>query len=388
MKIAYFDPVGGASGDMTLGALVDAGAPFEELRAGLGRLPVSGFTVERSRSERMGICGTHVEVKLEGGPQPHRHLHHIEKILDGAELPERVQERARATFRALAGAEAKVHGTTVEKVHFHEVGAVDAIVDVVGAALGVELLGVDEVRFGRLPLGRGFTRSAHGRIPLPAPATLELLKDQPVEMVETLGETVTPTGAALLTSLGRCAPLPAGAVVRAVGYGVGTLEFPDRPNVLRLVLADSGEGVLQGEVSVLTAAIDDMSAESFGFLLERLLAAGALDAYFAPVTMKKSRPGAEVTALAPPALEEQVALELLRHSTSLGLRVRREARRELPREVLTVETEFGPVRVKVARLGDAERIAPEFEDCAELARRLGRPLADIFEAARRAARGR
>ncbi|HVP39807.1 MAG TPA: nickel pincer cofactor biosynthesis protein LarC, partial [Candidatus Saccharimonadales bacterium] len=385
VKLAYFDPLGGASGDMILGALVDAGAPLDELRAGLSRLAVSGYSLEAGHAERAGIRAARVQVRLEGGPQPHRHLRDIRDLLARSELPDPVRERAGAVFERLARAEAKVHGTGVEVVHFHEVGAVDAVVDVVGACLGLALLGVEEVRFGRLPLGRGWVEAAHGRIPLPAPATVELLEGVPVELVDTEGETVTPTGAALLTTLGRCAPLPPGAVLRRAGYGAGAREFADRPNLLRVLLAEAGDAPRPGEVAVLTAAVDDMSPEHLPFLMERLFEGGALDVYFTPLTMKKSRPGVEVTVLAPPALEAPLAAELLRHSTSLGLRVRREARLELPREVVQVATEFGPVRVKLARLPEGVRAVPEYEDCAELARRHGRPLAEVFEAARRAA---
>jgi hypothetical protein len=385
VKIAYFDPIGGASGDMILAALLDAGVPLEELRAGLGRLAVGGWSLEPGHAERSGVRAVRLEVKLDGAPQPHRHLSHVREILDRSGISGAARARALEVFERLARAEAKVHGTTVEQVHFHEVGAVDALVDVVGAVLGLELLGVDEVLFGRLPLGRGLTQAAHGRIPLPAPATLELLTGVPVDMVETEGETVTPTGAAILTALGRCAPLPPGSAPLRIGYGAGAREFPDRPNLLRLVLASHEGAARPGEVSVLTAAVDDMSPEHLPFLMERLFEGGALDVYFAPVTMKKGRPAVEITVLAPPALETALAGELLRHSTTLGLRLRREARLELPRETVTVDTAFGPVRVKLARLPEGVRAVPEYEDCAALARRHGRPLAEVFEAARRAA---
>jgi uncharacterized protein (TIGR00299 family) protein len=267
------------------------------------------------------------------------------------------------------------------------VGAVDALVDIVGASAGISLLGVDEVRFGRLPLGRGFVNAAHGRIPLPAPATLEILTGIPVDMVETEGETVTPTGAALLAGLGTCAPLPPGSVVGRIGYGIGAREFPDRPNLVRLVLAESGSQVSAGEVSVLTTIVDDMGGENLGFLMERLFEAGALDVYFIPATMKKSRPAVEITALAPPALEEVLAAELLRHSTSLGLRLRRETRRELPREILTIATPWGPVGVKRAGTAPAWRYSPEYEDCARIAREHGLRIQEVLDAALRAASG-
>ncbi|MBI5836026.1 MAG: nickel pincer cofactor biosynthesis protein LarC [Candidatus Eisenbacteria bacterium] len=390
--IAYFDPIGGASGDMILAALLDAGVPRERLVTELGKLSVPGWELELGHAERAGIRCSTVHVKLEAAAQPHRHLRHIEEILAGSGLAGSVRERALGVFRRLASAEARVHGTTVEKVHFHEVGAVDAIVDVVGAVIGLDLLGVEEVRFGRLPLGRGFVEAAHGRIPLPAPATVALLMDLPVEMVVTEGETVTPTGAAILSTLGRCEPLPAGAVLRAAGHGAGTRQFADRPNLLRLLLADAPSAARPGEVAVLSATVDDMSPEHLPFLAERLFDGGALDVYFTAVTMKKSRPGVEVTAIVPPALESALSVELLRHSTTLGVRRRTEARLELEREVITVETAFGPVRVKRARVpagpGDArDRFAPEYEDCATLARRHGRPLAEVYEAALAAASG-
>ncbi len=387
MKQLWLDPVGGASGDMILGALLDVGVPLEELRAALKGLSVGGFRLECHPEGRMGIFGTRLRVRLDPDLQPHRHLLHIEQILQDSRLSPAVRESALRVFRTLAQAEAHVHQQPLEQVHFHEVGAVDALVDVVGVAWALEWLGVDGFLHGRPPLGRGFVEAAHGRIPLPAPATLEILKGIPIDMVETEGETVTPTGAALLRALGRPGLLPAGAVVERIGYGVGGREFPDRPNLVRAVLARAGapSGALPGDIVVITASVDDMNPQHLPFLMDRLFEAGALDVAVTPVVMKKGRSGHQVTALAPPAAETVVCEALLTHSTTLGLRTHREARLELRRALEEVTTPWGPVRVKVTSVFGRRRVVPEFEDCAQLAREHGLSVREVTEAAQRLA---
>ena len=388
MRTAYFDLVGGAAGDMLLGALLDAGAPKTELRTGLARLAVP-FELELARAAQGALDCARVVVRP--GPESvERGLADVLAIVDGAGLPERAATRARRTFELLAAAEGQVHGIDPAEVHFHEVGAVDAIVDVVGCCLALELLGVERIEASPFPLGRGRIRAAHGLLPLPGPAVLELmaLAGAPGEPREEGGEYVTPTGAALLCALAaRFGRFPALRVER-VGYGSGLRQAAPEalPNLVRVVIGAAPEVAAPGEVVVLEANLDDQSAELTAYLAERLLAAGALDAFLTPVLMKKGRPGVVITAVADPARAGLLEDLLLRESSSLGVRRRGEARSTLPRSSLEVETPWGRVRVKLAERPDGRRTgAPEFEDCARVARERGVPLQEVYGAALRAA---
>jgi uncharacterized protein (TIGR00299 family) protein len=394
MKHAHFDCVSGIAGDMTLAALVSAGWPEAELQALPARLGLEGIAIEVSKVRRGPFAATHVDVRVPER-QPHRHLHHIDAILDRADLPAGVRDRAKGVFRRLAQAEAEVHGSSVEKVHFHEVGAVDAIVDVTGALLGLDALGVSSVSASALPLGGGSVDSEHGRIPVPAPATALLLRGAPVHGGPVEAELVTPTGAALLMSLAPSWGAPPAFRLEAVGTGAGTREFPDHPNILRLLLgsraaAAAGEGARfagggttsERIVAVLETAVDDDNPQFLAAALQRLLALGALDAMLAPVTMKKGRSGLWLVVVCEPADARRLAEAVLRDTSTLGVRVREERRIELQRRILEVQTRFGTVRVKAAVLPEGtERVMPEFESVLEVATRSGASLQEVSAAA-------
>jgi len=370
MRHAHFDCVSGIAGDMTLAALVSAGWPEAELERLPARLRLEGVDIEVTRVRRGPFAAVHVNVRA-GEKQPHRHLHHIETILDGADLPAAVRDRAKAVFTKLAEAEAEVHGSTVKQVHFHEVGAVDAIVDIAGSLLGLDALGVVTVSASELPLGGGFVDSQHGRIPVPAPATALLLRGAPVRGGPVQAELVTPTGAALLMTLAEAWGDPPAMRLEHVGTGAGTKEFPAHPNILRLLIGERvAAGLVDRTVAVLETAVDDENPQFMAALLPRLLSLGALDAMLAPVTMKKGRSGLWLTVVCEPADARRLAEAVLAETSTLGVRMREERRIELPRYTLEVQTEFGPVQVKVARLpGGGERATPEYESVIEVAAR-------------------
>lgn len=385
MKIAYLDCFSGASGDMILGALVDAGVPLADLRADVARLGIEGLDLGAERVMRRGVEATKIHVIVPAGDKAHRHLHHIEKLIDAAALDAEVKDTAVAIFRNLARAEGKIHGIAPEKVHFHEVGAFDAIADVVGAAAGFRRLGASEIRASALPLGSGFVDCQHGRFPVPGPATAELLRGVPVVMGEGEGELVTPTGAAILTTVCRSFGEAGAFTIDRIGYGAGTRERKDVPNVLRLVTGTAAAPGAADSVAVLECEIDDQSGETLAPLLERLLATGAVDAYFTPVVMKKGRPGTLVTALVPEAARDAVERALFRETTTFGIRRTTAERRKLDRKHVEVETPFGRARMKVGLLDGAEVTrSPEFEDCQKLAAEKGVPVRDVFDAVRAA----
>jgi uncharacterized protein (TIGR00299 family) protein len=393
-RAVYVDCFSGASGDMLLGALLDAGASLDDLRAGLHTLPVSGWELSAEPVQDKGLSGTRARVSLEEVEQPQRSLSDIETILRAADgLPEVVGDRTCDVFRRLAEVEAAVHGTSLEEVHFHEVGAVDAIVDVVGVVLGLHLLEVDWSRLvcSGLPLGSGWVRASHGHLPVPAPATLELLRraDAPIRTTPLYdldpGELTTPTAAALLTVLGRFGappPLP----VDRIGYGFGTRQLP-WPNALRIWAgaAEVPRLAQLDSVAQIETHVDDATPEELGFAMERLLAAGALDVSFVPLQMKKNRPGVLLRVLGRPNEGRRLAELVLEHTSALGARVQGVERLIVPRSERQVRTPWGEVRVKLKHLGERVVAAPEYDDCARLARLAGVPLAEVYAAARAAA---
>ncbi len=412
--IAYLDCFSGASGDMCLAALVDAGWPAEELGQVPALLGLEGVTVRVTRVRRGILEAARVQVEV-AGAQPERHLREITARIEQAPLPERTRDRAISVFRRLAEAEARVHGTTPEQVHFHEVGAADALVDVVGVCLGLERLGVGSIYASPLPLGRGTVRTEHGALPIPAPATVELLRGVPVEMPDIQAELVTPTGAALLVTLverwGACPPF---TVVRQ-GLGAGARDLAEQPNVLRLFLGEPvvgsdaaggagtgaaggaapepGEGARSGPVRrtlvLLETALDDVSPQLVAPVLPRLLAAGARDAFLTTILMKKGRPGLLLTCLADLGREDELLRLLFMETPTLGIRVRREERIELERYAVEVTTPHGRVAAKVAVLPDgSRRLMPEYESLAALAERTGVPLLELSRAALAAWSGR
>ncbi len=387
--IAYFDCFSGISGDMTLGALVDAGLSFDHLKAELAKLPVGGYSLAADRVTSKGLRGTLVRVDLDpAAPQPHRHLRDILSIIQGSALDERVRERSAAIFRKLAEAEARVHGVGVEEVHFHEVGAVDAIVDVVGSVVGLAALGVERVYASSLPTGSGTVRTAHGLLPVPAPATLELLKmaGAPLRASAAQTELVTPTGAAILATLAEFRQPE--IALRAVGHGFGRKELP-WANCLRLWLgeAPAGQGGAErDEIAVLEANLDDTTPELLGAAMARLFEAGALDVYFTPIQMKKNRPGVKLSVLGPVEHEDRLAATMLRETTTLGVRASRARRLKARRWQREVATPWGPIRVKVKAFEGALTAAPEYDDCLRLATAAGVPVAEVYAVAKAAAR--
>ena len=386
MRIAYFDCIGGASGDMILGALLDAGLPLQVLQDAIAALDLPGCTVEAHKVVRGGLAATQAEV-LVSDLASERAWPEVERLVLSSRLAPSVKETAHHILQRIAAVEARLHQIALDRVHLHELGSLDTIVDVVGAVAGLQALGVEAVVVSPLPLGRGQTRSAHGPLPLPAPATLELIKGAPVQGMDREGEWVTPTGAAILSTLAReYGPLPA-MRVQAIGYGAGQRDLPTIPNVLRLVIgeAEVGAGDTLETLTVLETNIDDMNPQGYDHIMARLFAAGALDVYLTPIHMKKNRPGILLTVLCRPADAAALTDLLFAETTTLGVRQQTLLRRCLPREIVTVVTRFGPVHVKVTRTKDGRvRAMPEYDDCHRIALERGVPWQEVVAAAQMA----
>ena len=371
MKTLYFDCFAGASGNMILGGLAALGIDREELADRLKALPLADFSVEFNIVDRSGISATHVEVTTPY-EKKHRHLHQIEEIIDAADLTDGVKERSKVIFRRLAEAEAEVHGVDIQKVHFHEVGAIDAIVDVVGACIGFEMLGVERFVCSNIHVGSGFVAMAHGKYPVPPPAVANLLEGVPAYSTEISGELITPTGAAIITTLcSEYGPIPEMVIERS-GYGAGTREYDGFPNVLRMMVGDSklkqlaantgSEGLITEKLVLLETNIDDMPGQAIGFVSERALSLGALDSWVTPIQMKKSRPGMLISVLCTEDVRPAIAGLLFTETTTLGVRSTVIERNSLPREVQSVETKYGSIDVKTAMYNGAiVNIMPEYE---------------------------
>ena len=388
MKQAYLDCSSGISGDMFLAALIDAGAPVDELFGELKKLPLGFYEFKRTRAMRSGLVGTRVEINVPS-EQPHRHLADIQALIEGASLPARPAAQALKIFNHLAEVEGKLHNVSPGKVHFHEVGAVDAVLDIVGTCVGLELLEVDDLICSPLNVGGGHVDAAHGSLPVPAPATAELLKDIPVYSTGVDGEMVTPTGAALVATLASgFGPLPSMKIAR-IGYGAGEKEFPGHPNIARLFIGERLEAVtghpgLPGDevVSVIEANVDDMSPQIYGYFLEQALAAGALDVTCSSLQMKKNRPGLAITILCEVEKTDALSQLIFEQTTTIGVRISEARRKVLEREQVAVETAYGRVQVKVAwREGKVVNAAPEFDDCQRLATEKSVPLKQVIAAA-------
>ncbi|HYL99875.1 MAG TPA: nickel pincer cofactor biosynthesis protein LarC [Blastocatellia bacterium] len=396
-RAIYFDCFAGASGDMIVGSLLDLGLDFDLLREQLGRLRLPGYEVRKSRVSRSGLQATKFDVEMEALQPPNRGLRDIGNLIEASSIAERAKSTALAVFRRLADAEARVHGTTVEEVHFHEVGAVDSIVDITAAAISLDMLGIDRFFASALRVGYGTIRAAHGVLPIPGPATADLLRGAPVYAGEIEGEFVTPTGAAILSTLcssgsNSFGPMPRIAMNR-IGYGAGTRDPHGLPNVVRAIIGDLDDTPSRAEDGPVTALppeeilvietnIDDMSPQVYSYVFDRAFEMGALDVFVTPIQMKKDRPAAKLTILAPPAMAGVLTDLLLTETTTLGVRYYEAARRVLARETTTVDTEYGPVSVKVARLGSRTlHFRPEYEDCVRIARHRGVPLIEVQDAA-------
>ncbi len=382
MNVVHVEMIGGASGNMLLGAMLDAGAPLERLETALRTIPLDPWTIEHRRVDKRGISATYFDFVIPGDHGGGlRHLSEVLELLERSALTGLQKARASSIYIRLAEAEAKVHGTTVDETHFHEVGAADAILDVAGFCVALDLLDIERVACSPYPLGRGTVSMHHGRYPNPPPATAELLRGAPTYDAGFDGETVTPTGAAILATLvARPGERPA-MRTEAIGYGAGRSDFAV-PNVLRVSvgeLAESAPAAPAADVVVLEATIDDMSPQHFELAIERVLAAGAFDVWLLPVTMKKLRPGVIFGAVAPPEREADVANAMLRETTTLGVRVRTERRHTLDRHVEIRRTALGEVRVKTALVDGQPRQTLEYDDVARIAREQSRPIAEIAD---------
>ena len=385
-RIAYLDCGCGISGDMTLAALIDAGADLDALNRAIGSLGLPGLRLRATEVTKLGFRATQVSVESEPEHEK-RYLRNILAMIDASQLNVRQRENARRIFNALAGAEARVHGTSIEQVHFHELGAADSIADIVGAAVGWELLGVDRIVSSPVPTGIGRIKIAHGECSIPAPATAELLRGIPLEKTTIEGELTTPTGAAILATLVDSFGLLPAMKIERIGYGAGHHDFAQRPNILRLLVGELVEETADGgeQVCVLETNLDDVSGELVGYCISRLWDAGALDVYTTAIQMKKNRPAMKLTVLCHPgdtaAMEDIVFLE----TTTLGVRRWTAARHVLRRQPHSVTTPWGPVEGKIGWLrSDLPRFAPEFESCRRVAAASQTPLREVYEAAQRA----
>lgn len=400
-KVLYLDCFSGVSGDMLLGACLDAGLPLADLQAALGSLGLDDYAVSSERVLRSGISATRwlvdervpagaVPAQDGGDRHPHRHVAQIQRLIGRSALAPAARDRAIALVQRLAAIEADIHQARVEDVHLHEVGALDSILDIVGGVFALEWFGAERIVVSPLNLGSGTVRCAHGTLPVPAPATARLTQGVPVYADGPAVELTTPTGALLVTAFASSyGPLPPMRVDR-IGYGAGSRDFPDRPNVLRLLVGEADAeshpaGISRERVTLLTFEIDDMNPQIYGVLIDMLLAAGALDVYYTAVQMKKNRPGTLVTVMAPAERRASLSAIVFRETTTLGVRYHDEEREVLDREIVPVTTPWGDVPVKVARLGGVvTNAAPEFEACLALARSHGVPVKDIQAAATKA----
>src|SRR5262245_16965295 len=387
MRTAYFDCFSGISGDMTVGALVDAGASFEELRVQLARLNVPGYELTSEKVTKQGIAGTKFHVHVYDPGTQHRRLRDIETILRGSALASHIQDRSLEVFTRLAKAEAAIHHTTIAQVHFHEVGAIDSIVDITGAVIGLDLLGVQRILASAVNVGSGFVRAAHGVLPVPGPATAELLKGAPTYARGYDGELTTPTGAALLATLAeRFGPLPH-LQVGKIGYGAGSKDLPHAPNLLRVFIGEDGTRGDADVITVLEANLDDMNPEWFEYAQEQLFAQGALDVFYTPIFMKKNRPATKLTVLCETGKVNAAIDTLFHHTSTFGVRTYEVRRQKLARFSQTVHTPFGPIAVKVGQWRDqVVQISPEYESCRQAARQYGVPLKTIYQVAEAQAR--
>jgi uncharacterized protein (TIGR00299 family) protein len=378
--VCYLDAFSGISGDMTVGALIDAGAPAGAVLDALKSLE-TGAHYEVEKTQRAGIAASKFHVRAEGAGHAHRHLSYILGLIDGAPIAERAKQNASAVFRKLGEAEAAIHGVPVEKVHFHEVGAADSIADIVGACVALDLLGIDELRCSAINVGSGTVKTEHGILPVPAPATAALLKGKPIYSRGPEMELTTPTGAAIVAALaagfGPLHPMR----ISSIGHGAGDRDFKEHANVLRVLVGESTSAPEATVVSVIEANIDDSSPEILGYAVERLMEAGALDASLSPLQMKKNRPGSLLRVIAKPQDQERLAQIVFAETSTLGLRIYPAERRVEERRIVEVETSLGKVRVKVAGHG---AFAPEYEDCRVIAQRTGTPLPEVFAAAQSA----
>jgi pyridinium-3,5-bisthiocarboxylic acid mononucleotide nickel chelatase len=374
MRIAYGDLIGGVSGDMFIAAILDLGLSREILSSELRKLPTLKFELNVAKKTVQSIAATHFQVTFAKNETP-RSWEQIRELIDSSELTTEVKETSIRIFSRLAEAEGKIHDVPTEKVHFHEVGATDSIVDIIAASIGYHQLKIGALHFSKVPLGRGVTRSAHGPLPVPGPATLELLKGIPVNWTQLEGETVTPTGAAIISSLGTSFGEQPSMTVEKIGYGTGQKEWPDRPNLFCMVLGTDAARWQQEEMLVIETNIDDMNPQFFDHVMDRLFAAGARDVFFSPIQMKKNRPAVLVRVIAETRDRDKLAKILFEETTTIGLRYHSVGRMILKRSENTIKTRFGNVKVKILHEPDGDtRISPEYDELKRIAKDKDVPL--------------
>ena len=384
MTIAYFDCFSGISGDMILGAIVDAGIAIDVLRAELSKLNLPGYELKADKVMRSGIAATKVHVIIDREDQKTRHLSDILAIIDRSSLKASIKEKSSRIFTRLADAEAKIHLTTRNNIHFHEVGALDSIVDTVGAAIGLDLLGITEVMSSAVNVGSGTIQTSHGLLPIPAPATAEMLKGIPLYQSTTQFELATPTGAAIISTLGTSFGLLPSMRVDRVAYGAGEQDFAGKPNVLRLIIGEPTALYDEDASVIIETNIDDMNPQLYDYLVEKIMSQGAQDAYLTPIIMKKGRPAILVSVLTDKSKLDAVLDTIFRETTSIGVRIQEVGRKKLDREIKEVETPYGRIRMKISRRGDEILTAtPEYDDCRRIAEEKHIPVKVVMEEARK-----
>ena len=379
MKIAYFDTIAGISGDMALGALVNAGVPFDELNKELQALGIGGFDLQARHIERNGMVATKVDVVISEQPHYHQHIKDIEELIEKSSLTNNVKERSKKIFREVAIAESKVHNIAIEKVHFHEVGAIDSLIDIVGVSICLEKLGIQAVYSSPIKVGSGGTvKSQHGALPVPTPATMEILKDYPILLTDVPFELTTPTGAAIIKALSHGILTAEKIQVSAIGYGAGEREIEQLPNLLRVFIGNLEQNYLADEIVSIETNIDNMNPEIYPYVIEKIISAGAHDAYLIPILMKKGRPGIILSALVERVKIDRILDIIFRETTTLGVRIQPIERKKLPRSAKQVQTSFGIVTAKVIIFEGKEQLRVEFEECKRIAAENNLPLAEVY----------
>lgn len=391
MKIAYFDCFSGISGDMTLGAFVDAGLDINFLKDQLALLQLDGYEVTAEKVKRAGITGTKVHVSIfskdshipekcySHSHSSHRTFSDIQRIIERSKLNHDIKNNGIKIFHRLAAVEAKVHNTSIEEIHFHEVGAIDSIIDIVGSVIAVKHLGIQKIYFSPVPTGHGYTKCDHGIFPIPAPATAELLKDQVLKPVDVENEITTPTGAAIITTLGEGLRTFPEMRIMQIGYGAGSYDNPSIPNLLRIFIGEKNTNATSDEMWIVETNLDNISGELLGYTMDKLFEAGAVDVYFTPIQMKKGRPGVIISAIVSEASLPFIELTLFNQTTTFGIRKYKIARTILTREHKEVESRFGKIRIKIGKFNnDIKSLSPEYEDCKRIAEEKGIPLKQVY----------
>ncbi|CUS91510.1 nickel pincer cofactor biosynthesis protein LarC [Candidatus Kryptobacter tengchongensis] len=380
MKIAYFDAFSGISGDMTIGAFIDAGIDFEEFKNEIQKLNLKNFDVKIKKITRHGINATKFDVVIKEDREAHRNLSEIFEIIDKSNLSDFVKKTSQKIFTTLAQAEAKIHNVAIDDVHFHEVGAVDSIVDIVGTAICIEKFGIEKIFVSKIPLGSGgFVQTQHGKMPVPSPATVEILKNFPVILTDVSFELTTPTGSAIVATLAEYGLEKETIKISAIGYGAGQFEIPDRPNLLRIIIGEIPLKYGEEKLLLIETNIDDMNPEVYPYVIEKLLSSGANDAYLVPIIMKKGRPGILLSVLISESKLDNVLKIIFTQTTTLGVRIIEIKRRKLPREQREIETPFGRVKFKLVSIDNVERLIPEFEECKRIAEERNLSLIQVYK---------